>query len=66
MKTFIVLYVHNWNSLEPPLGFRCSAEDAEHAEEQCMNAYPEVTVVWVKQTNNYSKAFDEWITDAFS
>ena len=27
--------------------FECQAEDDEHAEEQCRNAYPDATILWV-------------------
>jgi len=33
----------------PPLGFQCDAEDSDHAQEQCENAYPGCDVVWVWQ-----------------
>ncbi len=31
---------------DPPLVFLCEADDSDHAEEQCQNAYPNCTVVW--------------------
>lgn len=31
---------------DAPFGFQCHAEDAEHAQEQCTNAYPDCAVVW--------------------
>lgn len=49
MKNYIVLY--RIESImcpaDPPFGFQCWAEDADHAEEQCLNADPESGVVWV-------------------
>lgn len=29
--------------------FECMADNADHAEEQCKNAYPNVTVLWVNE-----------------
>lgn len=28
-------------------GFNCRADDPDHAEEQCFNAYPNASIVWV-------------------
>jgi hypothetical protein len=49
MKNYIVLYRDEkiMSPLDEPFGFQCYAEDADHAEEQCLNAYPEVDIVWV-------------------
>jgi hypothetical protein len=47
-------------SLDPPFIFKCHAEDSDHAEEQCLNAYPEVNIVWVSQTNNVETALDDY------
>lgn len=33
--------------LDQPFGFLCCADDSEHAEEQCLNAYPDADIVWV-------------------
>lgn len=32
--------------LDPPLAFVCRAEDGDHAEAQCVNAYPGCEVMW--------------------
>ena len=32
---------------DSPFGFQCWADNADHAEEQCLNAYPDCAVVWV-------------------
>lgn len=29
--------------------FNCYADNPDHAEEQCMNAYPECAVLWVNE-----------------
>ena len=48
MNTFIVLYREKDNHHgNPPAAFLCSAEGADHAEEQCASAYPEADIVWV-------------------
>lgn len=48
MQNYIVLFRDNTvNFLAEPLGFQCFAEDVEHAEEQCENAYPGCNIVYV-------------------
>lgn len=32
--------------------FNCSADDPDHAEEQCENAYPGCSVLWVNEGHN--------------
>lgn len=51
MQNFVVLYRLEKIMLpfEPPYGFQCYADNVEHAEEQCLNAYPDAGVVWVWQ-----------------
>jgi len=48
MKNFVVLYRDEsiMSPLDSPFGFQCWAEDVDHAEEQCLNAYPGVDIVW--------------------
>jgi len=37
-------------------GFNCQADDADHAEEQCLNAYPYASIVCVNYGfNNFSE-----------
>jgi len=43
MKNYIVLY-----RIET-FAFQAWAEDTEHAEEQCLNAYPNSGAVWIYQ-----------------
>lgn len=45
---------------DPPFGFQCWAEDADHAEEQCLNAYPDCSVVWVWQGETMADALDDY------
>lgn len=39
------------------LFFTCQAYDGEHAEEQCRNAEPRCTVVWVSEGYTIDQAF---------
>lgn len=47
LRTMIVLY-RSSEALpaDPPEGFRCRAENGEHAEEQCKNFLPDCDVLW--------------------
>lgn len=48
METYVVLYTETGYKIgEDPSCFICSADDMEHAEEQCKNAYPDCFIVWV-------------------
>ena len=49
MKKYVVLYrIEQWMApCDPPFGFVCQAEDTDHAEEQCLNAYSDADIVWV-------------------
>ena len=51
MNNYVVLYRVEavMSPLDSPFGFQCWAEDAEHAEEQCLNAEPDAGIVWVWQ-----------------
>lgn len=62
MQTYIVLYRDlGMPPFDAPLGFRCQADDTEHAEEQCMDAYPDCDIVWVVMTDNIQIALaDYW------
>ncbi len=63
MDTYIVLYRPDFLlPPEAPFGFRCQAEDADHAEDQCENAYPEVEMVWVWAGDNLQDALDDYWT----
>jgi hypothetical protein len=48
LKPYIALYVEREYPLEV-MGFVCQAEDTDHAEEQCLDAYPGADVVWVEE-----------------
>ena len=49
MKQYVVLYRDESFTApaDQPFGFHCYADDADHAEVQCMNANPDCHVVWV-------------------
>jgi hypothetical protein len=51
LKNYVVLYrIESIMSVcDAPFGFQCYAEDSDHAEEQCLDAYPDCDVVWVWQ-----------------
>lgn len=51
MKNYVILYrIESIQTpLDAPFAFQAWAEDTEHAEEQCLNAYPDSDVVWAYQ-----------------
>lgn len=66
MKTYIVLY--RIESIlaptDPPFGFKCQAEDTDHAEEQCIDAYPDGAVVSVWEGDSLADALADYWTVA--
>ena len=62
MKPYTVLYRIETilAPADPPFGFLCQAEDSDHAEEQCVNAYPDSDVVWVVEDSSYQTALDNY------
>jgi hypothetical protein len=62
LHSFIVLYRDEpvMSLMDDPFGFQCWAEDVDHAEEQCINAYPDCTIVWVVQTELYKSALEDY------
>jgi hypothetical protein len=56
MKQYTVLYVEHYEQL----AFVCQADDALHAEEQCLNAYPSCDIAWVQQTGNAEEAYNDY------
>ena len=68
MKTHIALY--RIESIlaptDPPFGFKCQAEDSDHAEEQCLDAYPNCEVVWIWEGDSLRDALaDYWTVSDF-
>jgi hypothetical protein len=52
MDTFTVIFdtpgILGWQY------FICQADDPGHAEEQCLNAYPGASVLWVNEGEDYA------------
>jgi hypothetical protein len=63
MRHMVVLYVREDEGVVPQ-AFTCQADDPDHAEEQCLNAYPGVDVVWV-HIGEWVETDIERITNAF-
>lgn len=61
MKTYIVLYDTPDRKLgSDPFAFKCQADDTDHAEEQCANAYPTARVLWVCEGSDVQAALDDY------
>lgn len=61
MTVFHVLYREDSiPALAPPEAFRAEADDSDHAEEQCTNAYPGCEVLWVVETDDPDEARRKW------
>jgi hypothetical protein len=63
MQTYIVLFrSESFSSkvVEDPFGFCCEAEDTDHAEEQCVNAYPDANIVWIWEGGTLQGALDDF------
>lgn len=61
VKNYVVLYREDgMPPLDPPLQFHCQADDYDHAEEQCQNAYPDGYVVWVWGGSRGQDALDDY------
>jgi hypothetical protein len=66
MNTYIVLYHYPDDPpADSPWGFRCQADDFEHAEEQCLNAYPDADIVWVVETADSEAAYADYWNNVF-
>lgn len=50
----------NWGPLDADI-FTCQAEDMEHAEEQCENAYPDAEILWVNCHKTAEETVQEWL-----
>ena len=50
LTTYTVTYFEaDDTEMDNPLKFQCEAEDEEHAEEQCANAYPGCTTTSIEE-----------------
>lgn len=67
LKFFVVLYRIKpiENPLEQPLGFKCQAENADHAEEQAMNSYPDAEILWLHEGDS-DAGMEQALKDYFS
>lgn len=68
MEPYTVLYTDSsLMPADPPLAFACQADDTDHAEEQCADAYKDdanFDIVWVVQTADVDAAYaDYWFTE---
>jgi hypothetical protein len=61
MTNYIIIYrdagVH---PLSAPLAFACQADDMDHAEEQCLNAYPGADILWWHEGHSFEEAMAEY------
>lgn len=64
LSPFTVIYVERSNEVGCGV-FNCWAEDSDHAQEQCENAYPDVDVIWVNvgHDNTNMEEFEEDFDD---
>ena len=62
MEKYIVLYRIEsiMSPSDQPFGFSCDAENSDHAEEQCINAYPNCGVVWIAKTDSYTESLEQY------
>ena len=61
LKEYVVLYREpEAPPADPPFAFECLAEDNDHAEEQCLNAYPDATVSWVYEGGDSEDAYEDY------
>lgn len=62
MNSYIVLYRIEsiMTPLDSPFSFSCMADNTDHAEEQCINAYPDGDIVWVYAGNDTNDAYEDY------
>jgi len=62
MEPYVALYriESEMKPVDPPQGFLCQAEDGDHAQEQCQNAYPDADVVWTFQGRSVEQALQDY------
>ena len=60
-RNYVVLYkTPDILPFDPPLAFKCLAENTEHAEEQCVNAEPQAEILWTVVTNSIEDAYNDY------
>lgn len=63
LSRFVVLYRTNSSTpADPPFGMLFYAENADHAEEQLVDAEPDADVVWVYEGKDYQQALEEYFS----
>lgn len=63
LRKYIVIYREvDAGIFDGPSPFKCDAENADHAEEQCLNAYPDANVLWVFDGDD----LDDALTDFYN
>jgi hypothetical protein len=62
MQAHFVLYrrADTTAPCDPPFVFPCFADDADHAEEQLLNAEPVASVLWVSLADTPDDALQEY------
>lgn len=45
---------------DAPFAFQCFADAADHADEQCINAYPDADIVWISDSDSVMGAYAEY------
>lgn len=61
LKPYVVLYrPEPVDGLHIPEAFMCQAEDGDHAEEQCEDAYPNCDIVWIVETHDPNEAYNDY------
>ena len=60
LKHYMILYRMDNEVLIDPWGYKVMAEDYVHAEEQLLNAEPNVDILWVAETDDYNAALDSY------
>lgn len=55
LKPWVVLFILPFEGYTPQV-FLCQAEDGDHADEQCLDAYPEADIVWAEQGTDPQQA----------
>lgn len=67
MLDFIVLFrEEGLPFLFEPRAFACLAEDYDHAEEQCENAYPGCDIVWIYLCQSKNDSIESALNDWYS
>lgn len=67
LNEFVVIYDAGGNaSCMVPEAFCCFAEDSDHADEQCQDAYPDCTVLEVYEGYSGEDALDDYADNSIN